>query len=284
MSNFGGKDMKNLKKGVALLAGLVLLGACTTYDLDGVKMMETQGSAFNKALHGEYVRLAGMERDETDWSDAGFFNEKARSAGMGTKVGPQEMSGRSLPEDKVNELSFARVNLVKALGAGMDSNPAAAARAQAGFDCWMQEQEENFQPKDIEACKKYYMAAMKELSGKKPAMKKKKVPGPFTVYFNLGSAELTDEGFAVVANAYDKLRWAKLTGANIQAHTDTSGSNLLNAKLSAARMDAVAKLLQEFGLSAANISKAAFGENKPAVKTADGVVEAKNRRVVITLN
>ncbi len=274
--------MKNLKKGVALLAGLVLLGACSTYDLDGVKMMETQGSDFNKALHSEYVRLAGMERDETDWSDAGFFNEKARSAGMGNAVGPQEIADRTLPGDKVNELSFARVNLVKALSTGMKSNPAAAARAQAGFDCWMQEQEENFQPKDIEACKKYYMAAMKELGGA-PAPKKK-VPGPFTVYFNLGSAELTDEGFAVVANAYDKLRWAKLTGANVQAHTDTSGSNILNAKLSAARMDAVANLLQEFGLSGANISKAAFGENKPAVKTADGVVEAKNRRVVITLN
>ena len=277
--------MRNLKKGVVLLSGLFLLGACSTmYDLDAVKMMEPQGSEFNKALHSEYVRLAAMERDETDWSDAGFFNMKAKMAAMGEAVAPQEMSERSIPKDKVNELSFARVNLVKALGMGMKDNPAAAARAQAGFDCWMQEQEENFQPDDIEACKKYYMAAMEELGSKPKPMPAKKVPGPFTVYFNLGSAELTDEGFAVVANAYDKLRWAKLTGANIQAHTDTSGSNLLNAKLSAARMDAVANLLMEFGLSAENITKAAYGENKPAVKTADGVVEAKNRRVVITLN
>jgi len=111
----------------------------------------------------------------------------------------------------------------------------------------------------------------------------KKIPGPFTVYFDLNSAELTDEGFAVVANAYDKLRWAKLTGANVQAHTDTSGTNLFNAKLSAARMDAVVNLLKEFGLEAENISKAAYGENKPGVKTDDGVKEAKNRRVVITL-
>jgi len=115
------------------------------------------------------------------------------------------------------------------------------------------------------------------------AAAKKKIPGPFTVYFDLGSAELTDEGFAVVANAYDKLRWAKLTGANIQAHTDTSGSNLVNAKLSAARMDAVVNLLKEFGLAAGKISKSAYGENKPAVKTDDGVKEPKNRRVVITL-
>lgn len=117
----------------------------------------------------------------------------------------------------------------------------------------------------------------------KAAPAKKKIPGPFTVYFDLNSAELSDDGFAVVANAYDKLRWAKLTGVNVQAHTDTSGSNLYNAKLSAARMDAVVNLLKEFGLEAENISKAAYGENKPDVKTDDGVKEAKNRRVVITL-
>lgn len=117
----------------------------------------------------------------------------------------------------------------------------------------------------------------------KPAAKAKPAPGPFTVYFDLNSAKLTDEGFAVVANAYDKLRWAKLSSATVQAHADSSGSNLANAKISAARMDAVVNLLKEFGLAADKISKAAYGENKPAVKTEDGVKEAKNRRVVITL-
>jgi len=274
--------MKRLKTGIALLSSVFILGACVTYDFDAVKSMDTKGSAFNKALHGEYVRLSSLEMAETDWSDAGFFNEKAHAAGMGGMVGPQMMSGRSIPADKVAEMTKARADLVGALKAGAGAKPGAAARAQAGFDCWMQEQEENFQPEDIAACKKYFMAAMKELGGA-PAMKKKKVPGPFTVYFGLGSSALDDAAFATVANAYDKLRWAKLSGAMIQAHTDTSGSNILNAKLSAARMDTVAKLLGEFGLAAANISKSAYGENKPAVKTADGVVEAKNRRVVITL-
>jgi len=117
----------------------------------------------------------------------------------------------------------------------------------------------------------------------KPVAKAKKVPGPFNVYFALNSTELDDAAFATVANAYDKLRWAKLSGATVQAHADSSGSNLANAKISAARMDTVVNLLKEFGLAADKISKAAYGENKPAVKTADGVKEAKNRRVVITL-
>ena len=273
--------MKKIKTGIALLSSVFILGACVTYDFDAVKNMEPKGSAFNKALHSEYIKLSSMEMAETDWSDAGFFNLKARSAGMGEMVEPQMMSGRSLPADKVAEMTKARADLVAVLKAGAGAKPEAAARAQAGFDCWMQEQEENFQPDDIAACKKYFMAAMKELGGA-PAPAKK-VPGPFTVYFGLGSAALDDAAFATVANAYDKLRWAKLTGATVQAHTDTSGSNIMNAKLSAARMDAVVKLLGEFGLDAANISKSAYGENKPAVKTADGVVEAKNRRVVITL-
>lgn len=41
--------------------------------------------------------------------------------------------------------------------------PAEAATAQAAFDCWMQEQEENFQPRDIGACQNRYLAAMARL-------------------------------------------------------------------------------------------------------------------------
>ena len=49
-------------------------------------------------------------------------------------------------------LSGARSRLIAAFGAGARKRaPKQAAEAQLRFDCWMQEQEENFQPDDIDA-------------------------------------------------------------------------------------------------------------------------------------
>ena len=58
-------------------AALLLLGACANMDFDAVKNMETKGTAFQKELHNQYVRLAKLEADEFDWNDAAFFNERA---------------------------------------------------------------------------------------------------------------------------------------------------------------------------------------------------------------
>src|SRR3546814_12911437 len=71
---------------------------------------------------------------------------------------------RDLPADKVDELSSARVRLMTAISAGAaDEEPLDAAKAQAHFDCWMEQQEETFQPQHIAACRDGYMTAMASL-------------------------------------------------------------------------------------------------------------------------
>jgi OOP family OmpA-OmpF porin len=163
--------MKFLKTAVAL-GTLPLLAACASnWDVDGAKMAPNDGTAFQKELQSEYARLAGLERDEGDWRDARRFVSKARAATMGD-VEPQMVSDRSIPDDKVEEMTMARNKLTMAFAqGGKVKYPQAAARAQAGFDCWMQEQEENFQPEDIEACKKYFMAGLADMQEKKPMKK-----------------------------------------------------------------------------------------------------------------
>ena len=48
-----------------------------------------------------------------------------------------------------------------ALTAGArDKAPIQAANAQVNFDCWMQEQEENFQPDDIARCRSGFTQAL----------------------------------------------------------------------------------------------------------------------------
>lgn len=276
--------MKPIKTGLALFAVAVLASGCASYDLAGVAGMDVKGDAFQKALHGEYVSLAKEEAGEQDWSDAGFFNDRARAVAMGENVAPQAIADRNLPSDKVGEMTGFRDRLVKALASGAKANPAAAAKAQGGFDCWMQEQEENFQPDDIAACKKMLMDGLAQIE-KAPAKKaaaKKKVPGPFIVYFGFNSADLDDDNFAIVAEATDKAKWAKAKGIIVTAHTDTSGSPAYNKALSQKRLAAVTEIVKMAGWNG-DLSVEAFGEELPAVPTGDNIKEGKNRRVEIVL-
>ena len=166
-----------LKSLIITGASALILSACAgTYDIDAVKNAPSMGNAFQKGLHHQYALLAVMERDESDWADAEFFSSRAQTASMGKSFGPQNMNARDIPSDKMRALSKARARLMRALdNGGAKVLPQAAARAQAMFDCWMQEQEENFQPKDIEACKKGFMKAIAKLEkavAPKPVAKK----------------------------------------------------------------------------------------------------------------
>ena len=139
---------------IAGAALLLLSGCAANVETASVEGLEVKGSAFQNALHKEYVELALMEKNEGDEEDTVYFIEKAKKAGMGEDVGPQPLTEREIPADGKQDLANARVNLVNKLWEGSaDITPGAAARAQAMFDCWMQEKEENFQPKDIARCR-----------------------------------------------------------------------------------------------------------------------------------
>ena len=81
------------------------------------------------------------------------------------------MNARQIPTDKVRMLGKARARLMRALdNGGADIMPQPAARAQAMFDCWMQEQEENFQPEDIARCRHAMLADLEQLEAKPVVM------------------------------------------------------------------------------------------------------------------
>ncbi len=151
-----------------LFAGLAipLLAACAAGpDVGSTSRMALKGDGFQAALHSEYVLLAQDENDEWDGKNALYFDNKARAAGAGKKVGPQPIKERNLPGDTKWELSAARGALVAELGSGATTRtPNDAAHAQAMFDCWMEEQEENNQPEDIAACRDAFDKAMKRIA------------------------------------------------------------------------------------------------------------------------
>ncbi len=282
--------MKLFKKLSVLGVSALMLAACSgTYDLEGVRNMKSTGSIFQKGLHAEYAQLAADEAAESDWADAGTFNTRAMMAAQGKSFGPENMSDRNIPADKVGELSTARARLMRALDAGgANSKPGPASRAQAMFDCWMQEQEENFQPEDIARCRAAFEAAMKELEAK-PAMAKPapkpmmKMPnkGPYVILFDFNKSNLNkaaNEVIAQIVAASKSYSGAKL---EVTAHTDRSGDAGYNAGLAEARGKAVAAALK--GKVSNPIQVLNFGEWRNWIATDDGVKQQLNRRVEVRI-
>ncbi len=275
-----------------VLGATVVLAACA--DLESVRNMKPDGGQFATQLHQEYVRLAALEDAERDWIDTEFFNERARSVALGNTVDPQPMSERRVPESASAALTAARARLVQALATSKFLKPRAAARAQAGFDCWMQEQEENFQPNDIAACKSNFWGAIGDLEFQPPAPvvaaapppepalpRAPSVPGPFVVHFEFDSAKLTGAAGQVVREAANQAKAAKVVRVLLNGHADRSGSNAYNMRLSKSRTEVVLKALIAQGMPADIMLGKSYGESLPAVNTPDGQPERANRRVEI---
>ncbi|MEQ9640040.1 MAG: OmpA family protein [Alphaproteobacteria bacterium] len=275
-------------KVLAVAATTMAVAACGFADRNQIANMPVQGGAWNQALHAGYVKLADMEGAESDWSDWEYFLEaKALPAAMGKEVQPDAIDSRDLPADKVALLTAARDRLFTAINLGGRTRAAQeTADAQVAFDCWMQEQEENFQPADIEWCQKMFIAAIEAAEAKmkpKPMAKPMapKVAGRYLVYFGFNSAELNSEAVAAVAKAADDYKIGKPASLSVTGHTDRAGSTGYNARLANRRADAVTAALVKMGVPAGAIAESAKGETAPAVPTEDGMREEFNRRVEI---
>ncbi|GAB6054643.1 OmpA family protein [Magnetospira thiophila] len=276
--------MKTLAKVILPVTAMAFMAACASnWDIDGTKAMKG-GTEFADALKMEYANLADAERAEDDWSDSAYFNNKGRAAASGADVQPQMIPERGLPDDKVGELTTARVDLMSALPAGKTSAPAAAARAQAMFDCWMQEQEENFQPEDIAACRDGFYAAMKDLEPKPMPMAEPAPmaqPKTFIVYFGFNKANVDTTGMSIVDKIVSYFKEINAASVDISGHTDTMGPSSYNNMLAQKRADNVAAALN--GKVKGGVIINAYGESKLAVQTKDEVMEGANRRVEVVV-
>lgn len=240
------------------------------------KGTDATGSEFNRQLHEGYVALAAAERREFDWSDSDHFSRKALAAAADHQVAPDALHERRVPGETRERLSAARGDLMELFRMGArDKAPLNSAEAQLGFDCWIQEQEENRQPEDIAACRQRFQTALAET---KVALG---LPsGAHVVYFKSGSAELSTAELQklVLAAAEAKGAWAKVL---ISGHADSVGTSEKNEALSEARAKAVTDLLISVGVKAEQIRATHHGAARPAVDTKAGTAQPKNRRVEV---
>lgn len=103
------------------------------------------------------------------------------------------------------------------------------------------------------------------------------------VFFEFDKAELTADAQQVLAQAAEAFKAGAPVSVLVQGHTDRSGTDAYNQKLSERRAAAAKAFLESKGLTGDALKAEAFGESQPLVDTADGVREPQNRRVEIKI-
>lgn len=106
--------------------------------------------------------------------------------------------------------------------------------------------------------------------------------GPYIVFFEFDSAEITGEAAGILDSAIASYADCDSVPIMVAGHTDRAGPAGYNVRLSERRAKAVSDYLAARSVPAAEIATEGFGENRPRVETSDGVREPQNRRVEIT--
>ncbi|HEY7945610.1 MAG: OmpA family protein [Burkholderiales bacterium] len=103
----------------------------------------------------------------------------------------------------------------------------------------------------------------------------------FTLYFVEGKDEFTDESKLEVDRVLAEIARRPVPDALVVGHTDSVGSDQANDALGQQRAEAVRAALIRLGVPAGDIRAISRGKRAPAIPTADGVAEPRNRRVEI---
>jgi outer membrane protein OmpA-like peptidoglycan-associated protein len=104
-----------------------------------------------------------------------------------------------------------------------------------------------------------------------------------TILFNSGKASFQKQTIPVLQAMTAILKEYPTANFSLEGHTDSTGADALNQKLSEERAAAVKNFLVENGIDASRLSSKGFGESMPvdSNKTAKG--KANNRRVEVKL-
>ncbi len=311
---------------ISLIAATALMAACSTAALDGDKRWPVQhevvtsspseldgltaeGTDFTKALFAEYRALTGAEAAEGDHDAANRFKAKAIDAATGMVVQPEVASRWGIPSQLGMDFQAARDRLIIALNAvGRAEMPADAAKAQAKYDCWVEESEEGDQPGDIRSCREDFLDLVEKMEAAlapepepEPMAEPEPEPEPETVaataapqpappprdylvFFDFDDASVRPDAASILDRVMNAIQELASTSVTLVGHADRSGPDAYNQRLSESRATAVENYLGDRGVPSENVSPSGRGESDPRVPTPDGVREQENRRVEIRLD
>ncbi|TAL27437.1 MAG: OmpA family protein [Alphaproteobacteria bacterium] len=294
----------NLVTRVCAVLGVLVLAACSgagnSETVQALNKAQAVGSPFTKVLHAEYRDYTNMLQRTGDYADGVHFARKGLAAASGVIVMPETLDDWDLTDKDIIELTGGRTQLVDALeNGGRELVSDKAGIAQARFDCWVEQQEENW-GKEV-PCKAQFWAALKAvqdvINAKPPA---EEFPAPvaeapkgepvpvqqamFIVFFDWDKYNLTAGANDVLDAVAQEIKSRQdVKGITVIGHTDSSGTEKYNDKLSMRRANAVKAGLVSRGIPESVVHIEGRGEHELLVKTADGVREPANRRAQMTL-
>ncbi len=309
-----------MKKSIVLMSAFAAviyaapLKADIVFDTSTGMGLTADGIAFHQGLYEGYTGLRDERVQVLDPVDGEHFNHKARRAARRSSVMPDQAQDRHLTDADVPVFKAAWKRIHDAWDrGGRHLAPADAAKAQVSYDCWIEASEgansgyglanvAGSRQKDADHCKAAFEEAMAAVEAaanlaltqieRTPAPKAVAAPAPapapaapkpFIVFFGFNNADVTAAGTRVIDDAIATAERLGIVDFTITGHADRAGPEEYNLQLSLRRANAVRDVLVERGVKSSGISLAGRGEAENAVRTADGVREAANRRVEIIL-
>lgn len=108
-------------------------------------------------------------------------------------------------------------------------------------------------------------------------------PVSYMVFFELGSAKISDQSQNTVAQAAQVFKSKANARISVTGYADTVGSPAVNMQLSTARANKVRDDLMGLGVPASAITVRGAGEEGLLVPTGSNTVEPRNRRAVLVI-
>lgn len=295
-------------RGMMIVAGVLALSACdfNKFDeVDALNEVQPVGSPFTQKLTSEYKAFVNDEVQITDHADGIHFARKGLASARGDVVMPEPLGDWNVGREYMDELSVGRSRMVAMFDLGArEMYPDVSAVAQARFDCWIENQEENFQSDEINRCKREFLAALDQLEGAMPAAppagQAPAAPADngildvdpnsqmaaenamYLVFFDFDQSTLGPGAQSVLDAVAAEVSKRSLNSVTVVGHADRSGSEAYNLKLAQRRANAVRDALVQRGVPANILKVESRGENEPLVETPDNVREPANRRAQIS--
>ncbi len=107
------------------------------------------------------------------------------------------------------------------------------------------------------------------------------MPESFILYFHINSNDLTDESKKIIVNILAAIKKRESKDISVIGHTDRTGSDEYNRKLSLERAQLVFNILSSEKVTSEDMTIIYHGEGNPLVPTADNMAEPRNRRVEV---
>ena len=288
---------------------LLLINSCAYFRLKELDKHNFSQDNIYDLVSKEYKEFAYSELYEMhDELDANYFAFKANDILKKKIIRIENPKNWKIPDNYENEAKEEYKKISSLLKEEFTFQyPKLVAKLVSGFDCWLEQIEENWQIKDIEYCKNKFTNAYKKIlaseTSKQSISKKHKpeinssavseknksyfIKGDKTksvlVFFNYDSYKLSITEKDKLDNYISTLIKTDSNPIIIYGHTDTKGSKKYNLILSEQRALSVSKYFRKKGINNELIIKS-YGEDYPLIITGDNVEEENNRRVEVIIN